>query len=364
MTLLLDPPAWPAHDRLWSHLVSDSSLHELRSFARAAGIPDRGFDLDHYDVPAERYDDLLAAGAVPLDGRALARRLATSGLRVPGHERRRAYRGALLDRWATLWHDGAAHPGAGLAPVDEVGADLVDRWREPHRVYHSRLHLADVLDRIDDLVADDAPGSPWHAAVALWFHDAVHDGATPADEEASGALVHALLTPLVGGPAPAGARTGARQPLTRADVAEVARLVLLTAGHDPGPDDPTGALVSDADLAVLGSTPARYARYVAQVRAEYGHVPDDAFRQGRAAVVHHLLALHDGPGLYRTGAGRRRWSAAAGANLRAEADELSGAGASAHGARPGADATGPGARITDGVEDGRHEAEHEGEEDA
>ncbi|PFG42273.1 putative metal-dependent HD superfamily phosphohydrolase [Isoptericola jiangsuensis] len=306
MTVLLDPPAWPAHQRLWSHLVSDTSLHELRVFARAAGIPDRGFDLDHYDVPAERYDDLVAAGAVPVDGRTLARRLATSGLRVPGHERRRAARAVLLDRWATLWGDveGAA----------EVGADLVDRWREPHRVYHSRLHLADVLDRLDDLVADGAPGSRWHAAVALWFHDAVHDGATPADEEASATLVEVLLTPLLA-VAPGGAPTSE-------DVAGAARLVRLTAGHDPAPDDTTGALVSDADLAVLGSAPDRYRRYVAQVRAEYGHVPDDAFRAGRAAVVDHLLALADGPGLYRTAAGRRRWAEAARANLRAEAAAL------------------------------------------
>ncbi|WP_036964903.1 DUF4031 domain-containing protein, partial [Promicromonospora kroppenstedtii] len=80
MTLFIDPPAWPAHGTLFSHLVSDRSLQELRLFARAAGVPDRALDLDHYDVPAERYDDLVAAGAVPVDGGDLARRLAGSGL--------------------------------------------------------------------------------------------------------------------------------------------------------------------------------------------------------------------------------------------------------------------------------------------
>ena len=62
MTLFIDPPAWPAHGTLFSHLVSDGSLQELRLFARAAEIPDRALDLDHYDVPASRYDDLVAAG--------------------------------------------------------------------------------------------------------------------------------------------------------------------------------------------------------------------------------------------------------------------------------------------------------------
>ena len=79
--ILIDPPAWPAWDRLWSHLVSDESFDELHDFAKAAGIPARGFDRDHYDVPAERYDDLVAAGAVPVSSRELVRRLIASGLR-------------------------------------------------------------------------------------------------------------------------------------------------------------------------------------------------------------------------------------------------------------------------------------------
>ncbi|MEU2200788.1 DUF4031 domain-containing protein [Isoptericola sp. NPDC019482] len=314
MTLLLDPPAWPAHGTVWSHLVSDTSLHELRSFARAQGVGDRAFDLDHYDVPAERYEALVAAGAVPVTGGELSRRLAGSVLRVPGRERRRAARDALLARWAALWEPGDG-PRSGPGAVDEAGRDLVDRWREPHRVYHSRLHLADSLDALDLLVADGAPGSRWHAATALWFHDAVHDGEAGRDEERSAALVGALLGPLTGRARPAGAAHALRDD----DVAEVARLVLVTTAHDPAAADASGALVSDADLAVLGADPARYARYAAQVRAEYGHVPDDAFRAGRAAVLDQLAGL---PRLYRSPAAIDRWAEAAGRNLRAERDAL------------------------------------------
>jgi hypothetical protein len=81
MTVLLDRPAWPAHGTLWSHLVSDASLEELHAFARAAGIPERGFDRDHYDVPAARYDELVALGAVPVSNRDLVRRLQAAGPR-------------------------------------------------------------------------------------------------------------------------------------------------------------------------------------------------------------------------------------------------------------------------------------------
>ena len=88
MTVLIDPPMWPAHGRLWGHLVSDSSLEELHASARAAGLPERAFDLDHYDVPAERHGDLVAAGATPVSAHELVRRLVASGLRVPLRRRR------------------------------------------------------------------------------------------------------------------------------------------------------------------------------------------------------------------------------------------------------------------------------------
>ncbi|GMA26959.1 DUF4031 domain-containing protein [Arenivirga flava] len=88
MTVLLDPPLWPAHDTLWSHLVSDASLEELHAFARRLGLPPRSFDLDHYDVPASRYDELVAAGASPVTANELTRRLIRSGLRVTERERR------------------------------------------------------------------------------------------------------------------------------------------------------------------------------------------------------------------------------------------------------------------------------------
>lgn len=88
MTILVDDPRWPAHGRLWAHLVSDSDLDELHVFAAANGIPRRAFDLDHYDVPDDSVGRLVAAGAVPVSGHELVRRLIASGLRVTARERR------------------------------------------------------------------------------------------------------------------------------------------------------------------------------------------------------------------------------------------------------------------------------------
>ncbi len=81
MTLMIDPPAVPSRGRMWSHLASDTSYDELHAFARELGIPERGFDRDHYDVPAERYDDVVALGASPVTSRELVGRLRAAGLR-------------------------------------------------------------------------------------------------------------------------------------------------------------------------------------------------------------------------------------------------------------------------------------------
>ncbi|WP_394551799.1 DUF4031 domain-containing protein [Agromyces sp. MMS24-JH15] len=88
MTVLIDPPLWPKHGTIWGHVVSDASLDELHAFARRAGLPERGFDLDHYDYPIERQADLIEAGATLVGPRDLVRRLARSGLRVRPRERR------------------------------------------------------------------------------------------------------------------------------------------------------------------------------------------------------------------------------------------------------------------------------------
>jgi hypothetical protein len=88
MTVLIDRPMWPAHDTLWAHLVSDHSLDELHEFARAAGIPRRGFDRDHYDVPQHKWHELVALGAQPVSVREMVTRLRASGLRVTQRERR------------------------------------------------------------------------------------------------------------------------------------------------------------------------------------------------------------------------------------------------------------------------------------
>ncbi|OEV04950.1 DUF4031 domain-containing protein [Streptomyces oceani] len=81
MTVYIDPPDWPGHGRVWSHLISDTSYAELHAFAETLGCPHRAFHRDHYDVPSERYATAVRLGAVRTDSKDLVRRLAAAGLR-------------------------------------------------------------------------------------------------------------------------------------------------------------------------------------------------------------------------------------------------------------------------------------------
>ena len=88
MAVLIDEPRWRHRELLWAHLVSDESLAELHEFAEAAGIPRRGFHGDHYDVPEEYYEHMVALGALPTPSRELVRRLRAAGLRLSPSQRR------------------------------------------------------------------------------------------------------------------------------------------------------------------------------------------------------------------------------------------------------------------------------------
>ncbi|MBO0653094.1 DUF4031 domain-containing protein [Streptomyces triculaminicus] len=90
MTLYIDPPNWPGHGRMWSHLVSDVSFDELHAFAARMDAPPRAFDGDHYDIPSTSYEAAVGLGAREVSSREVVRLLKAAGLRRPKHPARRA----------------------------------------------------------------------------------------------------------------------------------------------------------------------------------------------------------------------------------------------------------------------------------
>jgi len=154
--ILIDPPAWPAHGRLWSHLVSDRSSTELHAFAERVGAPLRAFEGDHYDIPADRHAQLVAAGAVPVTGRELLHRLVAAGLRRPKRHGDRVIAGlaSMVGPGRSMGHEATDLVGIpdGMDPaIAGVEAEPPGIWRldivrsgKPPRVAPFRQHAIEL----------------------------------------------------------------------------------------------------------------------------------------------------------------------------------------------------------------------------
>ena len=329
MSIYIDPPTWPAHGTVFSHLISDVSLAELHEFAAAAGISERAFDLDHYDVPAHLYDELVRAGAKELSGAQLTRTLIASGLRIPLKERPEKIRPRLLRAWEAAFaprlntprlkhvEAPAVNQAQLTAQVAELGESLLQAWEQPHRAYHHSGHLSQMLTDLDHLYAHraQAGSTPLALILAAWFHDAVYEGAPGKDERRSEQLASASLAPLV----TAGLLTGH-------ELQMVSLLVRATATHElpESTDLPAGyepadiQFFLDADMSILAADSARYRRYLRGVRSEYSHFDDEAFRTGRTNFLRSILGRKR---IFLSEEALQLWEGPAQANLHAELSE-------------------------------------------
>jgi predicted metal-dependent HD superfamily phosphohydrolase len=166
--------------------------------------------------------------------------------------------------------------------------ELRRRYAEAHRRYHTGEHVTEVLAEAGRLLPHEPTADREAVELAAWYHDAIYDvrAGGGASEDASARLAVAELR-AAGRPDALGH--------------EVARLIRLTAGHTVDPADRSGAVLVDADLWILAAPADRYDRYVADVRAEYGHVDDATWRTGRGQVLDRFLAAAEAGELYAAG---------------------------------------------------------------
>lgn len=317
MSIYIDPPVWPAHGTVFSHLISDVSLAELHEFAEAAGISERAFDRDHYDVPAHLYDELVQAGAIELSGAELTRLLIASGLRIPLKERPEKIRPRLLRAWEVAFAPRLEKvPGGFQQQVAELGESLLQAWEQPHRAYHHSGHLSQMLADLDRLYTHRAQGvTPLASILAAWFHDAVYESAPGEDERRSEQLAGASLEPLVA----AGLLSGE-------ELQMVSFLVRATATHELPESAELPAVYEvtdiqfflDADMAILAADSAHYRRYLRGVRSEYSHFDDEAFRTGRTTFLRSILERER---IFLSEQAYKLWEEPARTNLRAELTE-------------------------------------------
>jgi predicted metal-dependent HD superfamily phosphohydrolase len=181
-------------------------------------------------------------------------------------------------------------------------ADLARRYAAGGRCYHTLDHIAAVLTTVASLRG----GSPSGPALllAVWFHDVIYDTRANDNEEKSAAHARKVLQPL-----------RIPEPI----LAETTRLILLTKTHRTAPEDSDGAVLLDADLAVLGADQPAYDRYARAIRQEYVWVPEEDYRKGRSRVLSSFLERAQ---IYRTEEMYRRAEDQARRNLRRELEAL------------------------------------------
>ena len=195
--------------------------------------------------------------------------------------------GILDESWRRCFDD----LGAAL-PARQVFDQLLARYDEPHRAYHTHQHLEECFGWMTQ--ARDLMRRPGEVAFALFYHDAIYDTHAPDNEAQSAELAAAVWEAHAGGSAAA------------------VRDLIAATKHDAAAPDGDAQVLVDIDLSILGAAPARFDEYERQVRFEYSWVAEDAFRAGRGRI---LKQFADQPRLYNTAFFRARLEAAARENL-------------------------------------------------
>jgi len=142
--------------------------------------------------------------------------------------------------------------GLGSAqPGEQLFAEVMRRYAEPHRSYHTTRHLDECFAKLDE--ARQHADRLYEIELALWFHDAVYDVRGSDNEERSASWAQAVVLA-------AGLDTS---------VEGRVRDLILATRHDVSPPAGDAALLVDVDLAILGSPVERFDEYEHQVRQEY-----------------------------------------------------------------------------------------------
>ena len=170
-------------------------------------------------------------------------------------------------RWSALWERLGAQGRA-----DVVLSEMEAAYGAAGRHYHTLGHVDRMVEEYLALgaVADD----PEAVELALWMHDVVWSPDATEAEAASAAWARERLAP---------------RGVNAALLDRMTELILATRHPASPPASRDEALVRDLDLLVFAAPPEIFDRCTELIRREYGHLPDDAWRTGRARVLRAFL---------------------------------------------------------------------------
>lgn len=154
----------------------------------------------------------------------------------------------------------------------ELYRDVVTKYAEPHRHYHTLQHLDECLAKFSEL--KHLATHPGEIELALWFHDAIYDPFRN-DNEALSANWAKSSVLSVG---------------IDSIVADRIYALVMATQHRTKPQDSDAQIMLDADLSILGASPERFQEYENQIRREYGFVPETTFRTKRAEILERFIS--------------------------------------------------------------------------
>lgn len=192
-------------------------------------------------------------------------------------------------------------PLAGrLGLSDAMLADLIAAYGEPHRRYHTLVHIVEMLDC--HAQSRHLAANPDAIDLAIWFHDCIYDAKFEFGENERLSAEHL-------GKVYTGECSAAAQAMIR-----------HSAGHAAS-DDPDVQLFCDLDLYRLGVPFKAFDQHGRDVREEYSWIEDDVWTTKRNAFFQGLL---DRPVIYQTEYWRDRLEDQARENLSRTIRSLSG----------------------------------------
>ena len=170
------------------------------------------------------------------------------------------------ERWNNVWKQ--IQP---LTNGDALLADVIQRYSEPHRAYHTLGHVIHCLNEFDQVKSNLQFSD--EVELAIWLHDIIYDTTRTDNEDqtaiwSENQLFHAGVNVNI--------------------ITRVSDLIMATK-HEFIPASADAQFLADIDLSILGGSHHVFDQYEMQVRKEYDWIPNSVYSQARANVLESFL---------------------------------------------------------------------------
>ncbi|MFZ4789998.1 MAG: hypothetical protein ACOYMW_03720 [Candidatus Competibacteraceae bacterium] len=195
------------------------------------------------------------------------------------------------ERFVALWQRTLDHDPRR---AEVAYAELVQRYREPHRHYHTLTHIRHCLRQFDQAV--DLMDHPDAVEIALWFHDAIYVPGAVDNERRSADLFREWSAAID----------------AAADFQESVSDLVMATTHRTPPLWRDGQFMVDIDLSSFGLPWEDCEQDGRRIRAECAHLTDDQYYPGH---LRFLLTLQNRPAFFFTDFFQQRYGPAAHDNI-------------------------------------------------